>query len=362
MRYVPIQHVKAESFLAKPLINDNGHILLKAGAQLNESLIQKIQRMGFLALYIKDEHSQHEIEDVIEAEVRQKATKSLQAFLEGSIDTRKMSTNDMKNLQNKEEEVKSVVKAIIDDLFLQKDIVMNMVDIKKVDDYTYGHCVNVMLLSVMVGIGANMNKQQLYDLAIGSLMHDVGKLFIPKEILLKPSGLTNDEYIAIQQHTTKGFEWLKNYSEFSAPARSVSLQHHERVDGRGYPNGLKEKDIHIYSKITSITDVYDALTSDRYYRRALPAKEAIEYILGGGGQYFSIDLTRIFAKKVNPYPLGTLVRINGGMVGVVEVINNENFQRPIVKILQEKGVKVTPWLCDLYKERNLVIESIIFSV
>ena len=174
--------------------------------------------------------------------------------------------------------------------------------------------------------------------------------------------MTNEEFIEIQQHTIKGFECLKNYSDFTAPARIVSLQHHERVDGGGYPNGLKDNDIHIYSKITSITDVYDALTSDRYYRRALPAKEAIEYILGGGGQYFNIDLTRIFAKKVNPYPIGTLVRLNGGMTGVVEVINTENFQRPIVKILQEKGVKVSPWLCDLYKERNLVIESIIYSV
>ncbi len=362
MRYVPIQHVKANSFLAKPLINENGHIILNKGAKLTDSLIVKIRQLGFLSVYIQDQYSQHEVEDLIKSEVRQKTVKSLQNLVESQINTKKMSNADVRNIRNKEEEVQTMVKGIIDGLFLEKNLVMNMVDIKKVDDYTFGHSVNVMILSVILGIGANMNKEQLYELAIGSLLHDVGKLFVPKQILLKPSKLSVEEYKLIQEHTIKGFEFLKNCTEFSAMARIVSRQHHERVDGGGYPNNLKEADIHVYSRITAIADVYDALTSDRYYRSALPAKEALEYILGGGGQYFSLDLTRVFVAKINPYPLGTLVKLSNGFEGVVEEINTENFQRPIVKIIKEQGKGVAPWLCNLYNERNLVIEKIIYDI
>ncbi|WP_026478230.1 HD-GYP domain-containing protein [Alkaliphilus transvaalensis] len=362
MRYIPIQYVKADSILAKPIVNSNGHILLNQGAKLTDGLIRKIKEMGFYSVYIKDENFDFEVEDVIKTEVRQRTRASLKNLLDSSINIKKIGNGEIKSLQKKQEEVESMVKGIVDELFTQKDIVMNVVDIKSVDDYTYGHCVNVMLLAVILGIGANLNKSQLYDLATGALLHDVGKLFIPKEILLKPEKLSIDEYKQIQEHVSKGYEFLKNHTDLSAVARIISLQHHERVDGRGYPYQLKAEEIHIFSKITTITDVYDALTSDRYYRSALPVKEAIEYILGGGGQWFDPTLTEIFNRKVNPYPLGTLVKLSSGMVGVVESINNDNFQRPVIRVVKEQGRMVIPWLCDLFKERNIVIEEIIYQV
>lgn len=361
MRYTPIQYVTDGSYLARPLINENGNILLNQGVKLSTSLLNKIRSLGFHAIYIQDALSEYEVEDVIKPELKQKVLKTFKSFL-NSVPQTKGYLVSRKTIEENEKQLQETIKDIIEDLFSQRDVVISMRDIKKADDYTYGHSVNVMLHATVLGIGANLNREQLYDLAIGSLLHDIGKLFIPEDILKKPDKLSHEEYAVIQEHTTKGYEFLKNYSNFPATSRIVSLQHQERVNGSGYPKGLTDKDLHPYSKITAIADVYDALTSDRYYRRALPPNEALEYILGGAGRNFNTELTKIFVSRINPYPTGTLVKLSNQMEGIIDQVNPLGFQRPSIKILVEGEKRVSPWILDLSKERNVVIEGIIYQL
>ncbi|MCC5912048.1 MAG: HD-GYP domain-containing protein [Clostridiaceae bacterium] len=363
MRYVPIEYAREGDFLAQPILSDTGLILLSKGARLTEGLIKKIKKQGFYSIYILDKVSDEEIEDIIKPQVRQQAASVIKKIV-GNVPLveESLSINKKKETQQSLGELGELMKLIVDDVFNQKDLVLNLVDIKSVDDYTYQHSVNVMLNAIVLGMGIGLNRNELYDLATGAAVHDVGKVFVPVDILKKPKLLTPEEFEVIQQHTSRGYNFLKDYSDFPAPVRIVSLQHQEKVDGTGYPMQLKGKDIHIYARITAISDVYDALTSDRHYRRALPGSEALEYIMGSSGRHFDAELVKTFVAKVNPYPVGTLVRLNNGMEGVVEKVNGEMHLRPIVKILNIQGKEAAPFLCDLLKEYTLVIEDIIYRL
>ncbi len=194
-------------------------------------------------------------------------------------------------------------------------------------------------------IELRLNKNDLYNLCIGALLHDIGKAFIPKDILLKKDKLTDEELSIVRDHTAKGYEYLKSNSYLTAPSRIIAFQHHERLDGSGYPNGLKEGQINKLAKIVAIADVYDAFTSDRPYKKASPPHEALEYIMGAAGRYFDFDMVQAFVRKVIPYPV------------------NPNFPlRPKVRIVQQLATSVKMEYIDLLKENNLVIEGIQYEI
>ena len=171
---------------------------------------------------------------------------------------------------------------------------ISLVDIKNSDSYTYRHSVNVGILALVLGISYDLNKNDLYDLVMGSILHDIGKMFIPSEILMKKGKLTPEEFRIIQEHPTRGFHYLKDYSNLSAKARIVVLQHQERIDGSGYPYGLKGDQIYIFSKIAAVADIYDALISDRIYRAGIKKELVSNYLLENAGKTLSIPVVQIF--------------------------------------------------------------------
>ncbi|ABR46931.1 metal dependent phosphohydrolase [Alkaliphilus metalliredigens QYMF] len=362
MRYVPIEYVTEGSFLAQPLLSPSGQVLLSRGARLTPGIVDKIKRAGFYSIYILDNISDQEIEDIIRPEVRQRAISTFRQLALVAGRDGKQTKGQQREMEKNIVDLNQLMKSVVDDIFNQKDLVMNLIDIKNIDSYTYSHSVNVMLHAVLLGVGMDLNRNQIYDLAAGSMLHDIGKIFVPEDILKKPGALSQEEYKIIQEHTNRGFSFLKEHTELSAVARIVSLQHQERVDGTGYPFKLKDKEIHTFSKITAVADVYDALISNRHYRRALPVNEALEYIMGSGGSLFDIKMVKAFVQKVNPYPIGTLVKLSNSLKGVVEDVNSPFYLRPIVKILRENGQEVKPWLSDLTKEYTLVIEDIIYEL
>ncbi|MDF2547909.1 MAG: hypothetical protein K0R93_2807 [Anaerosolibacter sp.] len=368
MRLIPIDAVREGAFLAQPLYNAQGQILLAKGTRLNSKFCEKIKESGFYTVYILDEYSNEEIEDILKPEIRRKTISSITSVLNNISDAqstekslsqkKKMETNINDGLS----QIEGLAKSIVDDVFTQKNVMINLVDIKNNDNYTYHHSVNVGILALVLGIGMNINKIDLYDLVMGALLHDVGKMFVPKEILNKQGKLSAEEFNIMKEHTTRGFNFLKDYTDLNGKVRLIALQHQERIDGTGYPYNLKNEQIFPLSKITSIADVYDALTSDRPYRSALHPNEAVEYIMGSGGRYFDMDMVKSFVKKVIPYPIGTIVRLSNGAVGIVEEINQEYILRPILKIMKENDKMILPFLCDLKKEHNLVIEGVVHNL
>ncbi|EOD00486.1 HD-GYP domain-containing protein [Caldisalinibacter kiritimatiensis] len=368
MRFVPISAVKEESYLAKTLFDNNDRVLLKKGVKLTNSLINRIKNNGIYSIYINDDYSDNEIEDVIRPELKQKA---VSAVRETFINFEKYNDYLNKKFANKAQEkqiikqrqeyIKSIgdiSKSIIDEILQKKDIMINLVDIKSADSYTYQHSVNVAVLSLILGIELQLNKFELYDLCVGAMLHDLGKVLIPEDILNKPGELTDEEFDVVKEHTVKGYEYLKNSLDISASARMIILQHHEKVNQEGYPNHLDGNKINKLAKIVAIADVYDALTSDRPYRKAMSPSEALELIMASGGTHFDYNMVKVFATKIIPYPVGTLVKLSNDAIAVVEKVHPDFPLRPVVKVLTRKDINGNDIYIDLMQDISIVIENV----
>ncbi|MDD7795141.1 HD-GYP domain-containing protein [Clostridium sp. 'White wine YQ'] len=373
MRLVPIECIKEGSFLARTIFDENGRTLLKEGIKLNTALIKRIKSINIFSLYIIDEYSYSDIEDVIKPELRQKSIKIVKDTfsnierIANYIFDSSTSSKD-KNLLIKEREcylknICDVALELIENISANKNILVNLVDIKSMDNYTYQHCVNVAVLSLVMGVALKLPRSDLQDLCIGALIHDIGKVCIPKEIILKDAELTEQEFNIIKTHPQKGYDYIGSTTELSSVAKMIILQHHEKEDGTGYPFGLTGNEVNPLVKIVAIADVYDALTSDRPYKKAATPNEALEYIMANVGTHFDINYVDLFTKIIVPFPTGTVVKLSNGEIGVVEETPPNYPLRPSIKILKSPlNENRVGSIINLLKDLSLVISGIQYEV
>lgn len=317
--------------IARSIFNKNGQALLKAGTVLNGRFIERLKILGILSLYIEDGLIPDvEVNDVIQDETRAKAVSLVKNLIgEEGIDPRSV----IRRSAMLSRDLMETVSEIIDQLMENSKTVVNLVDIRAYDEYTFAHSVNVCVLSLMTGISLGYSKKRLSALAMGTLMHDVGKILIPQEILNKPASLTTEEFEELKKHCYYGNKLLKSGNILGAMAASVALQHHERYNGQGYPRGLKNKEIHEFSRIAGIADTYDAITVDRVYRKAIPPKDAWGLVHRSKGTLFDNEMTDMFLSHIAAYPVGTIVRMSTNEVGAV-IENIKGFSNlPRVRIL-----------------------------
>ena len=336
MRLILIEIAKPGDCLAKSILDNNKRILLKRGILLTDTYLVKIKHLKISSIYIKKDYSEVLIDDVIKNE------SETQPYFEAIGIT---GIDIITKIRNK------------------KDVMNSLTAIKSMDRYTYQHSVQVAVFSLVLGVQLQLNQDQLYDLCIGALMHDIGKVLIPKELILKSNPLTDEEFKIIKEHTTKGYGYLKQYLDIPDHARIIALQHHERMDGCGYPYSVKGEYISRFARIVAIADVYDALTSDRPYRKAISPNDAIEYILSKGDTQFDYEIVKAFSKAIVPYPTGTLVKLSTGDIAIVTDVFRNFGLRPQVIIIkkgtnynsQEIGQTVS-----LMEHLDIVIKNIEF--
>ncbi len=359
MRLVPISCIKENTPLAKTIYDIDGRTLLKRGVPLNGKLISKIKKYGIQSLYIDDNYSHMEIKEIIKPEIKRRALKAIKS----TFDTlKKQSEHFDKNGTEHVSTLAQIAKDIVNDLLSRNQIFINLVDIKTMDNYTYEHSLSVAILSLILGVEVGLDKDELCDLCIGAMLHDVGKIFVPLEILNKPSTLTQHEYEIIRSHASNGYDYLYNDHTVKSSSRLIALQHHESCDGTGYPKCLMASQIHKFSKIVAIADIYDAMTSDRPYRPGIQPHEVIEYIMGNAGGRFDYDLVVSFVRKIIPYPVGTLVELSTGHCAFVEEINVNYPLRPIVCIKAPSDKDIDGKTIDLLEITNIVIRRIQYNL
>lgn len=231
-------------------------------------------------------------------------------------------------------QVKSTVDECMQSILRNPDALIWMTRMRNEDEYTAEHCLNVCIISIAFGRHLGMSESELQNLGISGLLHDVGKMRIPQEILNKPDKLTEKEFNIIKAHSIHGRNLLMASSGLPDIAVDVAYSHHEKVDGTGYPRKLKLAAISDFARIITIVDAYDAMTADRCYSRAKPATEALKIIFRDRGTHFDEKLALEFIKCIGLYPPGSLVELINGLVGIVLQTNVKYRHLPKIIVIK----------------------------
>lgn len=334
---------------------DDRRIFLRSNVPLTGQMIDRIQKLGFQGVYISDDLSKDlVVANLISDKLKYKAKKEVKTlFIQVENQKKTMITNQM-------DVIGSVIGDIVDEILYNRNIMVNVVDLRTFDDYTFSHSLNVAVLSVIMGAVLDLNRSILKELAMGALIHDIGKVFVDKTIINKPDKLTPEELAEVRKHSQYGFDYLSAHCKIPDNAMKAVLSHHEQLNGKGYPNGLKGEDIHLFGRIICVADVYDALSSDRPYRRAMLPSDAVEYIMGGYNTMFDPRVVAAFVRKVAPYPVGTCVRLSTGQTGIVVQNFESSCLRPMVRLIEEgKPVNEFIDLANDHSKLNVTIQEVI---
>ena len=209
---------------------------------------------------------------------------------------------------------------------------LSIVRLKTIDDYTYMHSVAVCALMISLGQRLGIKGEELHQIGMGGLLHDVGKMGIPMAVLNKPGKLTQDEFTVVQNHPMKGWEILNSAQVSNPIPLDVCLHHHEKMDGSGYPEHLSGAGISLHARMCAVCDVYDAVTSDRPYKQGWDPAEAIKRMAEFRTGHFDEPIFQMFVKTIGIYPTGSLVRLKSGRLAVVTDQSEKSLLTPKVKV------------------------------
>ncbi len=326
--------------------------MLRSGQILTRSYINKLDELDVLGAYIHTDEKKEffKASSPIKRELKEEAITSVQRVFE-MFD--KTAQNININCINQTMEVS---KKLVNALKNNREANLSIANLKLYDDYTYNHSFGVSVLSIAIGLSLGLKTNDLYELGFCALLHDIGKMSVPIEIIAKPARLTGEEFQIVKQHPAKGAEFFLKHRLANKRICAGVLTHHEKFDGSGYPNGLSGEQIPLFGRIISIADVYDALTSVRPYRNPSTPAETIEYIMGSSGNAFDVSIVEAFLKKVSPYPIGSCVKLSNGEIAIIAEQNECHPLRPVIRLFNypEKTL-------DLYRERdfqNIVIDDV----
>lgn len=326
-----MRYVKEGMVIGKSLYDDNLNLIIKEGIKLKKNQIDKIILLGYTGVYIADKQSEElNIKDVVSEEIRNTALKIVK-----EIYVKSNSEEDDSNYQPDICKVENLISQILEELLSKDVLLIDMINLKTYDGYTFYHSVNVAIISLVIGIELGIEDDRLKKLGMGALFHDIGKMFVDVNILNKKAKLTTEEFKEIKNHSRYGYEYIKGKLELDQDIFECILQHHERYNGTGYPNKIKDKKINIFARIITICDVYDALVSNRTYREGILPSEAIEYIMANSGIMFDPKIVKVFVKKVVPFSIGTIVKLSNGLVGIVARNYEQYGMRPSIKVLRD---------------------------
>lgn len=227
----------------------------------------------------------------------------------------------------------AVAEEMVDTMFTHGDAMLCLARIRAKDAYLMEHSMNVAILLANFGRYLGLERSVLKELTLGGLLHDVGKIMTPDEVLNKPGKLTDEEFGVMRQHVVHSYDILSNTAGITPTMLEVAANHHERLDGTGYPQRLKGDQLSLYTRMSGIVDVYDAVTADRVYKQGMQPTQAFRILLKGIDQHFDAELVTKFIKCMGVYPVGTLVQLSNQRLAVVMQRNEQQPLKPVVKVI-----------------------------
>lgn len=392
MRLINVDHLKEGMQIGQDLYDEHNRLLLGRGAVLKGAYVIRLKKMGLPALYVQEaDTSDISVPEMITPAARAKAiqnlTNTFQAISTSLEGMRQLSLDEahqhvrskrfidtFKSVDKNQgvDQIMGDVDTLVDQI-MNKDAILGLNSIKIHDNYTFQHSIDVTLMGLLLARKIGWQKERLTAFGLGCLLHDIGKIFVQKEILNKPGKLTPEEFELMKSHPTLGYDLIRTIApHLSNLIAHVAYQHHERQDGSGYPRGLKgnptltqhqPNTIHPFGAVAAVADIYDAMASDRPYRHGWPTDRVVNLIKDLSGTHLNPQVVDIFLKTVAPYPIGTNIRLLNGTYahyeGVVADVSDSNLTRPSIRLLFDpQGNRIDAIQIDLLSEENIQLESV----
>lgn len=361
---ISVWNAKPGMVVAEDTYNGRNELIIPKDTVLVDVIISRLLSFGVKHMYVYKQQEESIIikdieEDTLEKFKGQQETlkesKEFKAFKQHFDKTVKNMNSFFQNLIDGDEDVH--IMSFIDEvekIMSQGHSTMHVLDMiqcmREYDDVTFVHCLSVSLICNVIGQWIEFPKEELKVLTMAGLLHDIGKLKIPRELIVKPGKLTGEEYEIVKKHTQFGYEVLKDQN-IDNRIKITALMHHERCDGTGYPLRKTAGEIHTISKIVSIADVYDAMTADRPYRQGVCPFDVIKIFEKEGLSIYDPSILITFIKRTAQSYIHANVQLSDGQVGEVIMINPSALSRPLIRTKQK--------MIDLSREKNLKIEKIL---
>jgi len=346
---LPLSQLKPGMKLAKDVRLPDGRLLLLAGFAVKPLYLRKLEAFNIDHVYV-EEGQYTPIEEFEEEKIYNHAYTTIKNIFA-------MARKDEKaDLASVRTSVGDILRRVMEN----ETVMLHLTGIRDIDNYTFLHSVDVCIYSIILGKKLGYGKEPLMSLGMGAILHDIGKCKVPLDILQKPGKLTDDEFAQMKLHTVRGCEIIKNTWRMNPKVANIAFQHHEKWDGTGYPLGTSSNLIDPLSRIVALADVYDALTSDRVYKkRELPHKAA-SYIKSNAGLLFDPFIVDLFINNIAAYRDGTLVLLNTGELGSVISSGEAGSERQKISVFSNKwGPPVLqPYIVDLNENSDIDIVEI----
>lgn len=326
---IPIFKIRPGMIVAGDILSDDGKVLLSRGVHLTDEHIANLVKWDVCFLDIVSDFS---LDEDYRCGICQKE-REFNKFYQDTLQLAKQAfevTYLCKRIPV--DTINKLVVHRIGPLIDAHGAIEFLYKIRTHCDYTYRHSINVAIVSGIIGKSVGMKRDQLRDVIIAGLLHDLGKLLITKDILNKPGKLTEQEMMVIKGHPQLGYQLLIHSEQICEDIKFGVLQHHERNDGSGYPIGLNEHQIHYYAKVIAIADIYDAMTTDRVYRRKLTPFCAADTIAQQMYRQLDPEICLAFLRDIKINLLNSIVLLNNGRKGRVIYLDGASFERPTVKL------------------------------
>lgn len=347
-----LEAVKPGMTLGRDIHHADGRVLLVRGAILREHHLRRLREMDIRFLYVDDgRYGLVQLDDAVAEETRARAEAEVHRVMNAVAAGSGFASQRLAR----------AVEDLIDEVLANRGNLVSLTDIRAMRDYTFAHSVGVAVFSLTIAVQMGLERAELLALGTGALLHDLGKSLVPPTVLNKPSALTPQEFAEVQRHVDLGYRLLAERPDLGLEPARVARYHHERLDGSGYPCGLTGQSIPFFARIAAVADVFDAMSTDRVYRRRYLPHETMETLKGGAGTLFDPEVIRAFCEAVAVYPNGSVVRLNNGLIGVVVQQNRTFPGRPVVRVRLTEGGPERLVDLDLLSELTLFVTEVLVS-
>ncbi len=352
MRRMLLDSIKGHELLARDILSNSGIVIMSAGSVIKKEYIRRLTELEIYDVYVEDELSTGiEDKDNIEEKIKEQCQDIVKSIIE------KYSYQGYGELEH----IKEVAEQIISDIIEQPEILFSISGVRRKSESTYSHSINVCALSVLLALRMKLPKVKVREIAVGSLLHDIGYNSMQFDYINRSYNDFNKlEKKELMKHVIYGYSFVIKEDWLTPASKDIILFHHERLDGSGYPFHKKGDKIKLGSKIVAVCDAFDSYVYG-FLCAKMKVHHAIDYIVSQAGVKFDFDIVNCFIESVAAYPNGTLVITNTGEKGIVIRQNVKCPTRPVLHMISDaNGKKYITWIeKDLNKELTLLIEDTI---